>query len=380
MAPHKYSNEKAKEFEDFCIEHFLPKEQFDKLKELLKTTGSVIAGGSVLKSLSKYVEKEIYQTNVQHDSFSLPLSTDLDIYIPIKHYSEFVELFLKIYDWQIQEIHYASMYDTSFFKKNGIQKRISLVDKLESRKFSYKSCDLMKVSNSKTVIDVVSNFDLTVCECWYNGEDIFSNYPEDIEHKIAKLKGDYINAYVFGNTFIENRISKYRLRGFTIKIPTTDNYVILDNLLFIPPCNKIKPKTLKERQKWLYYTMFFTILYGISENINVKMRSEFVVFDKESPHYNKKYFENYNKDDTMDIDEYLNLPKLKLLAESEKSKMNWKEAVQNIDTLLMKFKDDWKIKKEIDKYIDVVEELVVKGGRGKRFKKTRKLNRWNQEN
>ncbi len=80
------------------------------------------------------------------------------------------------------------------------------------------SIDVMVIPDSIPLENVVTNFDLTFCQVWWNGEKIISHNVDDIRNKSGSLNRDYVESYLDMNTFIINRIKKYKNRGFKISI------------------------------------------------------------------------------------------------------------------------------------------------------------------
>ena len=49
----------------------------------------------------------------------------------------------------------------------------------------------MIINDDVSVNSVVTNFDLSFCEIWFDGENVYSNDPESITTKTGYLKKDY---------------------------------------------------------------------------------------------------------------------------------------------------------------------------------------------
>ncbi len=77
----------------------------------------------------------------------------------------------------------------------------------------------MTVRHRRNILDLVQNFDLTFCQTWYDGNDVWSTHPDHIRDLKGELQGEYIPIYMTGNFFLRNRIGKYNDRGFSIAIP-----------------------------------------------------------------------------------------------------------------------------------------------------------------
>ena len=180
--------------------------------ELLKKHNAVIAGSFVL---SQYAPPPSFKPY------------DMDIYINEKHFDDFITTLLKMGIFASSKflligLNTSSTYDQSFFKKNGIKFKISGFITLKE---TFRT-DIMIVRNDRNIKDVVSNFDLSICEIWYNGKDIQATHEDHILKKEGMLRKEYHTAFFQGNKFIMKRIQKYTNRGFTIKLEKMDNYII----------------------------------------------------------------------------------------------------------------------------------------------------------
>jgi hypothetical protein len=180
-------------------EKFRNSEYFKKLKEniptiddLLQETGALIAGGGVLASISP----------THH------YSRDLDIYI---HCRKLPTLLTAVREKYYEtSIFKASEYCQSFLRKNGIRFVQSFGGPNE--------LDIMSVRHKRSPLQVVQNFDLTICQIWYDGRDVYATHPEDIQNMTTTLQGDYVRVLLQGNRFLRKRMQKYNARGYEIKI------------------------------------------------------------------------------------------------------------------------------------------------------------------
>lgn len=181
---------------------------YENFKSFIIKHKAVIAGGSVLSVFGEYNMK------------------DLDIYV---HYSEAKEFISSLYvhGCQLLDINQAPAYDDSFFRKNNIMCRCYM--KLKYRFYGNNmppiqniNIDIMIIPDNIEIESVVTNFDLTFCEVWWDGIRIKSNNVADVKYKSGSLKEDYIPSYISMNSFTINRILKYKNRGFTINIDTTN--------------------------------------------------------------------------------------------------------------------------------------------------------------
>ena len=189
------------------------KTMISNLKQSITYHGALLAGGSIVRS-------------------TLPDKrgiSDLDIYVPIDKIKSFIdELFnpedgilRPIYDklnWRSQSTKFKhirpSFYCNSFLRKNGIKKvyRAGI-----HTAYNQTTIDIMSVRKRRTPLQVVNNFDLTFCQVWFDGVDIFASHPEDLRTRKGTLQGEYVNLMLNGNKFLKKRMIKYINRGFEIK-------------------------------------------------------------------------------------------------------------------------------------------------------------------
>ena len=154
-------------------------ESAPKLIALLKDTGAILSGGFVLNAIAKYY------------IMGPGPAPDLDIYVPLANMPRFLSslvndtLNLKAFD------HFdATIYCRSFLRKNGIRRVHTFTTAND------KSVDVMAVRSRKTVQDVCSNFDLTFCQVWFDGTNVFATHPDHIREKKGYLQGEYIDTFV----------------------------------------------------------------------------------------------------------------------------------------------------------------------------------------
>ena len=177
---------------------FLSRPTFEAVREGVIAADALVAGGSICAAFGGFGVN------------------DLDIYV---HYSRALELLrhLSIVGFMCQNdgknsgMHLASEYDQSFFRKNHILVRFAL---MYHRALSI---DVMVIPDEVPLTDVVTNFDLSFCEVWWDGRAVFASDPEGIRRKEGVLKPDYRAAlFTDFNPFIIKRLQKYRRRGYTI--------------------------------------------------------------------------------------------------------------------------------------------------------------------
>jgi hypothetical protein len=167
---------------------------FEIFQNALKESQALIAGGSVCRS--------VYDKNWEVE--------DLDIYVNIKNCINIRDVInSKCNKVVLQGID--SFYCNSFLHKNRISKVLRF-------KFGTKHIDLMYVYNDTPLNTVVNNFDLSCCQSWYSGDNIYTSNPELISVNESNFNSEYIKSLVSGNSFTRSRIEKYRNRGFKIMI------------------------------------------------------------------------------------------------------------------------------------------------------------------
>jgi len=181
---------------------------FDEFKESIVRNKAIIAGGSVLSIFGNY-----------------PIN-DLDIYVNFSNAKELMkDLYVLGCSCDITTLHRAPAYDQSFFRKNNIIARFNTfmndncfrghIQNYGNRKIEI---DIMLIPDNIPLENVVTNFDLTFCQVWWDGEKLNSYDIDDVRNKSGSLNPDYIQSYLEMNQFIIKRLYKYKSRGFQIKI------------------------------------------------------------------------------------------------------------------------------------------------------------------
>jgi len=176
----------------------------DDLFDLLEETGSVISGGAVLSACTGEVIT----------------GQDHDFYVPAKQIPRFLNTMVKgddpIFKAKWASKYGASFYCTSFLRKNGIRRVYTFKDTADRWDSKGNSLDIMSVRNARDPLSVVTNFDLTFCQVWFDGRDVYATHPEHIKTKTGELQYDYCMTLLSGNRFLKKRIKKYLERGFTV--------------------------------------------------------------------------------------------------------------------------------------------------------------------
>jgi hypothetical protein len=176
----------------------------EQLRSLLSETRAVIAGGSVLSPYAGYA------------------MNDLDIYVNASNARQLVTGIKDVFSTSLDfipgafvfDLLFAPPYDESFMRKNHINSIIRA--RLLHADDGYLEIDIMIIPDDIAITDVVTNFDLTFCQIWFDGENVLCTNKQHILDKHGKLNDEYLQSYANGNLFIKNRIRKYIYRGFQI--------------------------------------------------------------------------------------------------------------------------------------------------------------------
>ena len=173
----------------------------DRLRSLLTETRAVIAGGSVLSAYAGYG------------------MNDFDIYVNASNSRQLVTgiqaVFSKCHDDDTFKLLFAPPYDESFMRKNHINSIIRASYRCAG--FNGRTeIDIMIIPDNIEITKVVTNFDLTFCQIWFDGENVLCTNKQHILDKHGKLNDEYLQSYANGNDFIKNRIRKYIYRDFEI--------------------------------------------------------------------------------------------------------------------------------------------------------------------
>jgi len=198
-------------FRDGWLHHFntastIPSEESDArllayINGILKEHDAIVSGGFILKAIGSFVDEK---------------SVDIDIYVPSVHAEPFRIIMAKLFNFKNVKSHIAADINSvgSFFKKNGIVS----VNKYSKLIPNYAEMDIVEVAEDRTPVVVVKNFDLTFCENWYDGENLFMTHPEHVKTKHGFLENHYLKLLYSGNPVLINRMKKYIGRGFRVSI------------------------------------------------------------------------------------------------------------------------------------------------------------------
>lgn len=212
----------VKNFEAFIRKNMYSDEDFKKFKKTLKEVGGIIAGGSVLAFCYGSAEP-IYKTS------------DIDIYVNVEQSRPMMEfIFGNKTSFRSHQKAKFSTYDDSHLSRNKIRSIYEFCpyyNSVVNKKFKIE-LDIMTVRNSRTPQEVAQNFDLSCCQVWYDGNNIYAHSIEDVLSKTATMNREYIPAYLSGNIFLLKRKDKYQARGFTIAADIPEEFTIIDEPKF----------------------------------------------------------------------------------------------------------------------------------------------------
>lgn len=179
-------------------------EKYNIFRDGIINSEGLIAGGSVAGAYTGFE------------------SHDLDIYIHMKNAKSF-SLLMKCMELIQISSNLASPYDQSFFRKNNILARYTFANIYN---IHGNSIDIMVVNDNIPLEKVVTNFDLTFCEVWWDGRVVKATNPTDLLNKKGILRKEYVKSLqVYLNVFIINRIKKYMKRGFQISYETEERHI-----------------------------------------------------------------------------------------------------------------------------------------------------------
>lgn len=173
-------------------------------RETLVKCKAVIAGGFILSAVSPTRDREDYKQ-------------DMDLYVNQRHAKECIYRLIEL-GFIVSQQHMAPVYDNSFMRKNNILARIAFCHG-GLHDYSHPPIDVMIIKDDTSVESVVTNFDLTICQVWYDGISVHASHWADIRSNHGSLQPEYHKSYMSGNRFIHQRIRKYGMRGFEIDTP-----------------------------------------------------------------------------------------------------------------------------------------------------------------
>ena len=200
-------------------------EVLECIRTLFIKYGIVVSGGFVLKFIK------------QMDDMSKP-SVDCDMYVPHTSPVRFPTMYdsmAKLFCCDVIPDMHGHMHNdidafithkmqgtrTGFLQKNGI---FSVHKHKRNVGGVYAEMDLVRASLSRTPVNIVRNFDLSVVMNWYDGERLLCMNPDaifDSKHVTSFLQYSYVPIYLgIGSANMVNvargRVLKYIMRGYRI--------------------------------------------------------------------------------------------------------------------------------------------------------------------
>lgn len=227
---------------------------------------------------------------------------DYDLYVNKSYAIEIIKFLiseLEDGDLTLEKKFNRPAYDQSFFRKNNILGRLLFKIKGSGIR-SILKIDLIIVSDDTDLIKVVSNFDLTFCEVWYDGKEIYANYPDDVLNKKGSLKPDYVESLTSGNMFIIRRMAKYKKRGYAIKISCNNNEIFIKKKEKLKNSDIIDGTNEKRKEEWAVSFIMKNILKYVNFDY-VKENIVDFILDKNTKENLTGLFERYPKDENMNI-------------------------------------------------------------------------------
>jgi hypothetical protein len=178
------------------------------IKHLLQTHNAKISGGFLLKAMGKF-------------EGGAP-SYDMDVYVPHASVEPFRTEMGKLFlGHQPTPADYsqinASGGPTSFFTKNGIVSVRKHHRGIEGTP-TYEEMDIVEANDTTSPINIIKNFDLTFCENWYDGKNVWLTHADHVEKKHGFLENHYLELLYINKPQTIGRIKKYAGRGFRVSI------------------------------------------------------------------------------------------------------------------------------------------------------------------
>lgn len=185
-------------------------EIIDYIRNLFRENGVIVSGGFVLKSMGLLKASEAAS------------SIDIDIYVPssVKKqvYTDLSELFNcdrranGVCEHKYFKAAPGAKGKGAFFTKNGIYS-VTKFSKSDPKA----EMDLVRANRTTKPIRIVQNFDLSFCQNWYDGKNVYSmDKSAVLKEKTGYLTKEYVEGFMEGNPVTADRIYKYIRRGFGV--------------------------------------------------------------------------------------------------------------------------------------------------------------------
>lgn len=178
------------------------------IKYLLQTHKAKISGGFLLKAMGKFEGGDP--------------SYDMDVYVPHASVEPFRTEMGKLFLGRVptpadySQIN-ASGVPTSFFTKNGIVS-VRKHHRGVKEAGTYEEMDIVEANDTTSPINIIKNFDLTFCENWYDGKNVWLTHADHVEKKHGFLENHYLELLYINKPQTIGRIKKYAGRGFRVSI------------------------------------------------------------------------------------------------------------------------------------------------------------------
>ncbi len=202
----------------------------DYINSILVKYDIKISGGFILKNMG------MFEGNTGSSSI------DIDIYLPpnpeshpMRKKKRTMEIHKALQDlFNVDKVNGKPKYKyfkvsgtfsskkQAFFQKNGIYS-VTKYSRGENAEM-----DLVQADITTTPIRIIQRFDLTFCQNWYDGENLWSMDKEAVYKRApGRLEDSYVPIYLDGNPVTRKRIAKYMKRGFRVhyKDPKTGEMV-----------------------------------------------------------------------------------------------------------------------------------------------------------
>jgi len=247
---------------------------YDNFIRHLQETKAVIAGGFVLSCYADYN------------------SSDIDIYVSKSNAIKLINklsTIIKVYpvDFQIVSIYNGD-------GSNNI-KRLIFKNKLDEIDDSYRvinttdsttiNIDVIIIDTSSSIIEIITNFDLSFCKIWTDGTSIYAMDEHSITTKHGSLNPKYFEDYQDTTSLIYTRAEKYIARGFTIDIPSVGEVIEQPTYTRKQQIEIAEIKTIKFLITNFRQSALLRTLCKVHDNLNYIQR-EFIpaaLFEYETP-------------------------------------------------------------------------------------------------
>ena len=182
------------------------------IKHLLKTHKAKISGGFLLKAMGKFqggapsYDIDIYVPHANVEPFRTEMGTLFLGHAPIAG-TDYVQ------HQQGNGVGGAA----SFFTKNGILSVRKHHRGVEGTP-TYEEMDIVEANTTTSPIGIIKNFDLTFCQNWYDGEQVWLTHAEHVISKHGLLEDHYLELLYINKAQTIGRIRKYAGRGFRVNI------------------------------------------------------------------------------------------------------------------------------------------------------------------